>query len=329
MAKYSIPTTVLRKRKLSTRQLPNLPEYAVNVRSKRPHTLANDQAGEMNVISICSYPSQPQELDSESTITSSNGKGGPAAKKRKWTVSIRVNNNPPTSACIEDPFLEADYKAVFEQYLRISDRPRWVTQSLIPDQEGLDEIALAEERIEEYGKELFDQLDNATTFFQNNAPEAQIYVIERHDSDVINPALGGIHCLAWELLESVRISRLPKLHLRVTRVSDFPARRLLQPPRPGGKRLAGIQSDPNVTFNILLVIARDFTRTGTEREAEPDLAQWPLMNLQKKLRSRLNLEIVRPGSLEELARHLELRAKQNVEFNLVHFDLHGRIMRNE
>ncbi|TWU78308.1 hypothetical protein ED733_008429 [Metarhizium rileyi] len=286
-------------------------------------------AKEMNVIYIRSYPSRPHDLDTESTTTSLNGKGDSATRKRKWTVSIRVNNEAPRLADIEDPFLQVDYKTVFEQYLRSSDRPRWSSQSLIPDQDGLDEIALAEKRIEDYAKDLFDQLDKSTNLFRGGESEAQIYVAEHHESAVVNRAVGGIHCLAWELLESVELQRLPNLRLRVTRVSDFPARRLLPPPRPDDKRLAGIQADPNATFKILLVIARDFSRTGAERDPEPDLAQWPLMNLQKKLRSRLTLEIVRPGSLEELDRHLDIRAKQNVEFNLVHFDLHGRIMRNE
>lgn len=316
MAQYFFsPKAVLRKRKLSTRQLPNLPEYAANLRRKRPlnHTLANNQ--EMNVIYIRS--SRPHDLEAE-------GQANPV-KKRKWNVSIRVNNNAPTSADIEDPFLQVDYKGVFEQYLRSSDRPRWNSQNLIPDQE--DAIELAEKRIEEYGRLLFDQLDKQTSFFKTGESEAQIYVVEHHNNRA--GGNGGIHCLAWELLESVEIARLPKLRLRVTRVSDFPALRLLQPPGPDGPRLAAIQADRNATFNILLVIARDFSRTGAERDPEPDLAQWPLMNLQKKLRSRLTLEIVRPGSLEELDRHLDIRAKQKVDFNLVHFDLHGRIMRNE
>lgn len=332
MAKFLTPT-VLRKRKLSTRQLPTPPEYAANIRSqKRPYTLTNDPAKEMNKVYIRSYPTQPQDLESPNASpgTASDDDGNPIAQKRKWRVSIRVNNNAPTtSVYIEDPFLEVDYKNIFEQYLRSSDLPIWSTQNLIPDEEGLDDIAVAEHRIEEYGRQLFDQLDKSTNLFRNGASEAQIYVVEHHDSDVINSSIGGIHCLAWELLESVHIPELPKLRLRVTRVSDFPARRLLEPPGPAGQRLAAIQADPNATFKILLVIARDFTRTGAERDPEPDLAQWPLMNLQKKLRSRLTLEIVRPGSLEELDRHLETRATQGVEFNLVHFDLHGRIMRDE
>ncbi|KHN97216.1 TPR repeat-containing protein [Metarhizium album ARSEF 1941] len=330
MDQYFFSPQVLQKRKLSTPQLPNLSEYAVNLRRKRPHTLDNNsQAQEMNVIYIRSYPSPPHDPEPTSATASSHGKDVPATRKRQWRVSIRVNNNAPTLANIEDPFPEVDYSGVFEKYLQSSGRPRWSSQNLAPDQDGLDDIALAEKRIEEYGKALFDQLDKNTNFFETGDSEAQIYVVEHHGNDNMSTTEGGIHCLAWELLESVEVARLPNLRLRVTRVSDFPSRRSIQPPRPEGPRLAEIQADTNATFKILLVIARDFSRAGAQRDPEPDLAQWPLMNLQKKLRSRLTLEIVRPGSLEELDRHLSKRAKQKVEFNLVHFDLHGRLMRNE
>lgn len=291
----------------------------------------------MNVIYVRSYPSQPQELDEGSLNGSGIGDGSIQAaaresrttKRRKWRVSLRVNDHAPTSTFMEDPFLEVEYRTIFEQYLRSSDRPRWSMYSLTADEYGWDDITRAEDMIQAYGETLFSQLELKTGMFGSGVPEAQIYVVEHHDNYQTNQAAGGIHCLAWELLESVQVARLPKLRLRVTRVSDFPALRYLRPPKPSFQKLAAVQADPNAVFKILLVIARDFSRTGAERDPEPDLAQWPLMNLQKKLRSRLTLEVVRPGSLEELERHLELRASQSVEFNLVHFDLHGRIMRDE
>ncbi|GAB0134781.1 hypothetical protein EsDP_00003138 [Epichloe bromicola] len=290
----------------------------------------------MNVITICSYPLQPLDLGFATLLSDEEEEDG--TRRREWRVSIRVNDREPTTAYIEDPFIEADYTTVLEEYLQSSDRPRWSAQSLVPDvslvpdAEDLDEISLAEDRIRAYARRLFDQLEQQADLFptgvNNDTTETQIYVAEHHDSDQTDRVVGGIHCLAWELLESVQIPHLPKLCLRVTRVSDFPARRYLRPP-PTAQRLATVQANPNATFKILLVIARDFSRTGAERDPEPDLAQWPLMNLQKRLRSRLTLEIVRPGSLEELERHLELRSEQKVTFNLVHFDLHGRVMRDE
>ena len=286
----------------------------------------------MNVIYIRSYPTRPQEIDGEdATSSSSTGSEDtdPLTKRRKWRVSVRVNDHDASSAVLEDPFLEVQYRSVFEQYLRSSDRPRWSSQALAGEEEEEEDIDRSEDLIRSYGENLFAQLELQTGLFTHGDAEAQLYVVEHYDNDQTAKAASGVHCLAWELLESVQIARLPKLRLRVTRISDFPARRLLQPMQAPPQRLAAVQADPNATFKILLVIARDFSRSGAERDPEPDLAQWPLMNLQKKLRSRLTLEIVRPGSLEELERHLEIRAAQNVQFNLVHFDLHGRIMRDE
>lgn len=276
----------------------------------------------MDVVYIRSYPSRPQDVDDSSASS-----GGDAANlRRSWRVSIRFNDHDAVTTVITDPFQEVQYRTILETYLRSSDRPQWSAQSLTEDK-GADEVARAEGLIQEYGESLLSQLELEAGLF--GASEAQIYVVEHHDVDPTNKTLGGVHCLAWELLEAVQIAHLPKLRLHVTRVSDFPARRFLRPPRPSPLPLAAVQADQNAQFKILLVIARDFTRTGAERDPEPDLAQWPLMRLQKKLRSRLLLEVVRPGSREELERHLQMRAAQRVEFNLVHFDLHGRIMRDE
>ncbi|KAK2590566.1 hypothetical protein QQS21_011748 [Conoideocrella luteorostrata] len=280
-------------------------------------------------IYIHSYPAPPK-IPELATISSDDGEEL-ETKRRDWPVEICIDGFSPITALIKDPFVEADYSTVFEEYLRSSDQPRWSSQSLVPDETGpglsVDEISLAEERIGQYGISLFNQLNEQASLFRNGIYNAQIYVVEHHDSDLTNRNVGGVHCLAWELLESVQIQDKPKLHLRVTRLSDFPARRHLCLP-PTAQRLTDVQADPNATFKILLVIARDFSHKGAERDPEPDLAQWPLMNLQRRLRSRLTLEIVRPGSLEELEWHLQVRAEQNIIFNLVHFDLHGRIIRD-
>ncbi|KAG6003092.1 hypothetical protein E4U21_002395 [Claviceps maximensis] len=290
----------------------------------------------MNVIYIRYFPSQSQTLPVTTPSFNEEEDDDDETRRREWKVSIRVNDRAPILAQILDPFIEADYETVFESYLRSSDGPRGKAEGLLPDPDTdeLVDISLAEDRIQAYGRTLFDQLDQQmklfTPGFGNDISdlEAQIYVVEHYDSNQTNKVIGGIHCLAWELLESVQIPHLPNLRLRVTRISDFPSRRGLRPP-PIEQRLAATQADPNAAFKILLVIARDFSRTGVERDPEPDLAQWPLMNLQKRLRSRLTLEIVRPGSLEELEQHLNLRSKQKVTFNLIHFDLHGRIVRDE
>jgi hypothetical protein len=45
----------------------------------------------------------------------------------------------------------------------------------------------------------------------------------------------------------------------------------------------------------------------------------------------LLLDIVRPGSLMELVNHIRSRKKQkpSIQFNIIHFDLHGKIAREK
>ncbi|OPB44984.1 hypothetical protein A0O28_0091220 [Trichoderma guizhouense] len=254
-------------------------------------------------------------------------------RRRSWDVTIQVNKQPEVSVTITDPFLEAEYKDIFEDYLRNSDRQHWSLKSLELEDSGTDGVSSAENRIHAYGEILLAQLGLLQPrVLRPGSTEVQLVVVEHYDSHEdeksINKA-GGIHCLAWELLESVSVRSplMRNLRLRVTRVSDFAS----QPTRPLGppRSLSSVQVNPNSSFYVLLVIARDFSRSGADRDPEPDLAQWPLMNVQKKLRSRLLLEVVRPGSIEELDEHLKVRASHGVQFNLVHFDLHGRIMDDE
>ena len=122
--------------------------------------------------------------------------------------------------------------------------------------------------------------------------------------------------------------------------------------------LTKILNQPSQTVKILLVLARRLGPKPTslsnslnvEEDGEtkvlevveddldtlPHLAQLPLMKIQKEMEDepkghRLLLDIVRPGSLMELVNHIESRQKQkpSVQFNIIHFDLHGKIARDK
>ncbi|KAI5468020.1 TPR repeat-containing protein [Mariannaea sp. PMI_226] len=249
--------------------------------------------------------------------------------RRAWFATIAINDRAEFAATIVDPFLESEYKTVFEHYLRDSDRQRWSPEvmSMILEQ-GVDDIAHLEHLIRVYGDQLW-RLLTLEKGLSPNATECHLYIIDSQESGD-SPS---IHCLAWELLEGVRSDWMPGLRLRVTRISDVlpltPPLRFSRPNALLPHSFASVQADTSLDFHVLLVVARDFSRTGAERDPEPDLAQWPLMNVQRKLRSRMLLEVVRPGSREDLEEHLKLRASQGMYFHLVHFDLHGRIMNDE
>ncbi|KAK7422513.1 hypothetical protein QQX98_001525 [Neonectria punicea] len=261
----------------------------------------------------------------------------PPQRQRRWNVTIKVNDHDATPATITDPFFEPEYESVFEHYLRDSDRPRWSAESMNDtlQDSAADGISHLEHRIGVYGDGLLGQLELKPSYFSPGATECQVYIVDGTSDDTPGSDSGsgpGIHCLAWELLEAVHLAHSPKLRLRVTRISNVPVKLLpIRSPRPEHRppSFAAVQADPALNFHVLLVVARDFSRTGAERDPEPDLAQWPLMNVQRKLRSRLLLEVVRPGSREELEDHLKVRSMEGLHFHLVHFDLHGRIMRDD
>ncbi|KAL6813141.1 hypothetical protein GGI42DRAFT_364451 [Trichoderma sp. SZMC 28013] len=57
--------------------------------------------------------------------------------KRSWDVIVQVNKQPEINTTITDPFLEAEYKDIFEDYLRNSDRQHWSLQSLELENNGV------------------------------------------------------------------------------------------------------------------------------------------------------------------------------------------------
>ena len=124
-------------------------------------------AKEMNAIYIQSLPSRAQDLDKP--ITPPPGDEDPSTKKRQWRVSVRVNDHPATPTVIEDPFVEADYTTVFEHYLRSSNGSLWGLQSLVPAGDAFDGLSSAEDRIEAYGRSLFNQLEAVVLLFRNGA----------------------------------------------------------------------------------------------------------------------------------------------------------------
>lgn len=281
----------------------------------------------MDVIYVRSHPGQRQlEHHDIEGIT----------QQRQWTVSVHIinsnkNSNNRFTTTITDPLPEQQYE-ILEQYLRESDQPVWSPESIDVDMIG-GGTDYMEGVVQAYGGKLLTEL-GFEDYISPDVTECQVFIIDNNGGDKPGAAAGaGLHCLAWELLETAQ-PRMPKRNIRVTRICDGPTSSssspaptfLMRLPQP----LAVIQADPSLVFRVLLVIARDFSRTGPERDPEPDLAQWPLMKTHRRLRShRMMLEVVRPGSREELQKHLEVRARQGVQFHLVHFDLHGRIMPDE
>jgi hypothetical protein len=147
-------------------------------------------------------------------------------------------------------------------------------------------------------------------------------IIEVYDARKVN----NIYQLHWELLENPDLWERQNVTVQI--------RRSVQPVEYCRDGLVDIklwQPTPEAppSFNILLVVARD---TTDNNELDPTFALKLLLNVQQKSRinglsTRINLEIVRPGTVDALEEHLKrsrlIRGDQY--FHLVHFDLHGII----
>ena len=136
-----------------------------------------------------------------------------------------------------------------------------------------------------------------------------------------------IQQLHWELLEDLDCWKEYgfKLIVRRLRSSD---------PIPGV--LNSVRSWPTENMsreavNVLLVVARD-TRRGATPHGDISLftSLEVLTRIQREMNTgagplRLNIEVVRPGTISALKQHLDRtkREKGPGYFHLVHFDLHG------
>ena len=79
----------------------------------------------MDAVDITPYPGRPSTAD---TVTDSSA----AAPHRRWKLTVRLEalRSHTHDVTLVDPFIDADYSAVFERYLRNTDQPPWSPQSL-------------------------------------------------------------------------------------------------------------------------------------------------------------------------------------------------------
>jgi hypothetical protein len=243
-----------------------------------------------------------------------------------WRVHIQINgrDEPNRHWTIREPPYPHDFNEYVTETANVLAHARSAPGFV---REHLD-LPIWDGRIGDYVRGLFAQLRlgyyrrEKPEYFLPDARGCVVYVIEQHDKTIRRG--NGLHSLKWELLEGFAPGKLwPYTYtIAVSRVVDF--RRAVRRPHPNP--LTNLRRSEHDPVNILLVIARDLTKTGRNKDANPDLTQGPLMELQEELnhgRTRVMLEIVRPGSLQALRDHLALRDKQRVQFNIIHFDLHG------
>ena len=181
----------------------------------------------------------------------------------------------------------------------------------------------AVEELKEYANSLLTQLDLVQlihdTVPSSSGGNRSITINITEDEGAVN----SIQQLHWELLESPSLWG-PEFEIMIRRVTkarksdgDYPLHELAL----GEDHVSG-QS----RVNALLVVARDLSTNSYTTDVNPNVALTILAEIEQDfasqdLQARLNLEVVRPGTLDALEEHLTRHRRGYYHF--VHFDVHG------
>ncbi|RYP26822.1 hypothetical protein DL768_011540 [Monosporascus sp. mg162] len=248
----------------------------------------------------------------------------PGQNSARWRVSITTGNPPSTSV----RFLETPINTS-EQ----SERRWYIEEFVTKSPYSVGRAHKAEETIREYGSSLLRNLDLAR-IVNKHCPEVSntkvsLTILVRDEE-----ALGSsVQQHLWELLEDASLWKRD-IEVTVKRVTHGTAA-VDESFKTKDVTIVGKDEKTGVrTINGLLVIARDLSRDlSSTDDIRPDLALHILTQLQnvmvkKKFELRLNLQVVRPGSLSALEKHLGDTAERYGKgyFHFIHFDLHGAVL---
>jgi len=162
--------------------------------------------------------------------------------------------------------------------------------------------------------------------------DRQVVVLEIEEGQLDDSTSENtVHQLYWELLEELDVWDRRDLDVRIHRSSCGNG----SVSRGGIKRIQSwshrVHSLPSL--NILLVVARNLKkRTDKYNDVSPWVISGILGKIQRafdqsRTSVRINIEIVRPGTLDALENHLARSDELHGPgyFHVVHFDMHGKV----
>lgn len=231
-----------------------------------------------------------------------------AENRCEWQVDIYIDDaaRAATSSALLDP-LDHKERTLCRWYLdKFRQREPYSTSK----------AKSASLLLEKYGSTLLRQL----SLCQYVPDYEEVHILVENQVQADQKTSRSIHRLYWEFLED---ERLWDTAGRVT------VQRLLPPSMPGPQ--ISMQTDQ---LNLLLITARDLTQKWTaDSDISPLLVPDILCRIESALEVRgvtLKIQIVRPGTLEALENTLrQNRLKNGHSFDIVHFDVHGAVAKDE
>jgi hypothetical protein len=235
----------------------------------------------------------------------------------KYNARITIDNDVEYNCSFFDPLLPEEYDSCSSYLDHILDNGNYnaaTTQRVT-------------ELINRYGFELFKQL--LLGAHSPNLKHAKVD-IDIREAPRAHGSRNTIHRLRWEQLEDGGIwSTNNRWHITVRR--SVPQKDSAVEKHTAVRRCMGNREKALGQVNILLIIARNLQEKepGEYYEVDPGITLRVILQIKHKLqmdkgaRHQINLEIVRPGTFAALEAHLKLKGKGY--FDIIHFDLHGRV----
>jgi hypothetical protein len=238
-----------------------------------------------------------------------------------WPIDILVRETTVVQSCkLKDPLTNAE-----------KEECRWYLENFVAEEPySTTRAQKAANALKSYAEALKQDLNllGLTPDTDCSLSNKRTLVIEiKEDPLDEKNSQDSIHQLHWELLEQPNLwtQNIIKVQVR---------RGITKPHREASTNITSTLSprEQDKCFNVLLVIARDTSRGLKRLEIDPNCASAILTAVQRRVNAargsvKINLEIVRPGTLDSLEEHLARAENRHHPgyFHLVHFDLHGAV----
>lgn len=246
---------------------------------------------------------------------------GATSSPEKCQVAIHVYDGKGLSKRwerhIDDPLKKIYFHNLLRTYLNET-----LEQSFSPNNETI------EKELRSYPSNLSKGLALRKGSSQLNGKKVNVWIRGIQLSSEISCAK-PIHSLHWELLEDLSLWVDPE-SAESAKPASVTVRRCVKDLQVQSRQrdvTETVQVGKSEVFNILLVVARKRLHEKEPDYFNPTSALRAILEAQaetvcRQSPKRIRLEVVRPGSYDELKVHLQQSHKS---FQIVHFDVHGDI----
>ena len=247
----------------------------------------------------------------------------PTSSPERCRVKIHVYDGKGLSLrkerVVSDPLTKSDHN-LLRTYLGET-----LDQSFPPNNEKI------EKKLRSYPSSLSKGLDLDAYSTHLNGKKVNVWI---RGIQLSSEKLRGksIHSLHWELLEDLSLWVRPE-DTKSKKPASVTVRRCvrdLQIPIRQKDVTEKVKVGKSEVLNVLLVVARKKLDEKEPDYFNPTSALRAILEAQaetvcRQSTKRIRLEVVRPGSYDELKIHLQSHKKLRKKFQIVHFDVHGDI----